>query len=184
MQKNTRIKTNRLTLRPLTIDDCDDVCKYVCDDDNCRFMIFFPCENAEEAFNYLVTSQSNWCNEKPAFYDFAVVLSDVVIGHVSIYFINEDDNSSVELGWVFNRQYQGRGYATEAVNALLDFAANRLGYSKIIACCDYRNVASYKLMERVGMTLIDDKNMRLNKGENIKTKELKYLLDINTNNIT
>ncbi len=56
-----------------------------------------------------------------------------------------------ELGWVLDPAYAGRGYATEAVQGLLRLCFEELGLRRVTAGCFADNVASWRLMERVGM---------------------------------
>ncbi|MER6582956.1 GNAT family N-acetyltransferase [Nonomuraea sp. NPDC001023] len=56
-----------------------------------------------------------------------------------------------ELGWTLDPAYGGKGYATEAVRALIDISFRRLGLRRLHADCFYDNEASWRLMERVGM---------------------------------
>ncbi|GAA2253603.1 GNAT family protein [Actinomadura luteofluorescens] len=56
-----------------------------------------------------------------------------------------------ELGWTLDPSYGGKGYATEAVRALIDVAFGSLGLRRLQADCFYDNEASWRLMERVGM---------------------------------
>ena len=56
-----------------------------------------------------------------------------------------------EIGWVFNRAYQGQGYATEAAMALLHYGFEALRLHRIIATCQPENVASWRVMEKLGM---------------------------------
>ncbi|MEV4569524.1 GNAT family N-acetyltransferase [Nonomuraea sp. NPDC049419] len=56
-----------------------------------------------------------------------------------------------ELGWTLDPSYGGRGYATEAVRALIDISFKGLGLRRLHADCFYDNESSWRLMERVGM---------------------------------
>lgn len=56
-----------------------------------------------------------------------------------------------ELGWTLDPAYAGKGYATEAVRALIDVSFGCLGLRRLHADCFYDNEASWRLMERVGM---------------------------------
>ncbi|MEU8325465.1 GNAT family N-acetyltransferase [Nonomuraea sp. NPDC048881] len=56
-----------------------------------------------------------------------------------------------ELGWTLDPAYGGKGYATEAVRALIDISFRRLGLRRLHADCFYDNESSWRLMERVGM---------------------------------
>ncbi|KQW50968.1 GCN5 family acetyltransferase [Nocardioides sp. Root1257] len=59
--------------------------------------------------------------------------------------------TQAELGWVLDPAYAGRGYATEAVRALLRYCFDDLGVRRVVANCFLDNDASWRLMERVGM---------------------------------
>jgi RimJ/RimL family protein N-acetyltransferase len=56
-----------------------------------------------------------------------------------------------ELGWCFDPAYGGQGYATEAVGALIRLCFSDLGLRRVTASCFADNVASWRLMERLGM---------------------------------
>ena len=56
-----------------------------------------------------------------------------------------------EIGWVIAPEHTGRGYATEAAAELLRFCFEELGVRRVIAQCFADNVASWKVMERLGM---------------------------------
>ena len=56
-----------------------------------------------------------------------------------------------EIGYILNPAYQGQGLATEVAGTLLRLGFEGLGLHRIVARCDARNVASARVMERVGM---------------------------------
>ena len=56
-----------------------------------------------------------------------------------------------ELGWTLDPAHGGQGYATEAVGELLRICFEDLGLRRVTAECFAANVASWRLMERVGM---------------------------------
>ncbi len=56
-----------------------------------------------------------------------------------------------EIGWAFSPSHQGRGYATEAVRALLRVCFEDLGLRRVVASAFADNEPSWRLMERVGM---------------------------------
>lgn len=56
-----------------------------------------------------------------------------------------------ELGWTLDPTYGGRGFATEAVRAAIDVCFGPLGLRRVHADCFADNVASWRLMERLGM---------------------------------
>jgi RimJ/RimL family protein N-acetyltransferase len=60
-------------------------------------------------------------------------------------------DAQAELGWCLDPEYTGNGYATEAVAALLDVCFTALHLHRVTANCFADNVASWRLMERLGM---------------------------------
>ncbi len=168
-----KVTTKRLLLRPLGVNDLDAVHEYASDKDNCTYMMFLPNETRDETYSFLKAVEEGWKCNPPKFYEFAIELSGSVIGAISVYPI---DSYTAELGWILNAKYQGNGYATEAGLAVRDLALNSLCYKKLIAHCDARNVASYSLMEKLGMKLEDDSKTRTNKGDTEPVKEFMYSL--------
>jgi RimJ/RimL family protein N-acetyltransferase len=59
--------------------------------------------------------------------------------------------SEAELGWTFDPAHHGRGFATEAIGALLRICFDDLGIRRVVAACFTANEPSWRLMERIGM---------------------------------
>ena len=68
-----------------------------------------------------------------------------------VFHIVAEDAQQAEIGFTLYRQYQGQGYATEAVTRLVDYLFDELHLHRIRAICDVENLASSKLLERIGM---------------------------------
>ena len=60
--------------------------------------------------------------------------------------------NDLELGWRLLPQFVGKGYATEAGRAWLDYAFSALGAQRVISIADVPNLRSIAVMERLGMT--------------------------------
>ncbi|MER9726974.1 MULTISPECIES: GNAT family N-acetyltransferase [unclassified Mesorhizobium] len=59
---------------------------------------------------------------------------------------------AVEIAWRLHAEYWGRGYATEAASAALSFGFERVGLSEVVAYAFVENLASRRVMERLGMS--------------------------------
>ena len=59
---------------------------------------------------------------------------------------------AVEAGWRFAREHWGHGYATEAAGAALAYGFEQVGLPEIVAYAAVGNTASFRVMERIGMT--------------------------------
>ncbi len=132
--------TERLTVRKFVADDHNDLADILTDPD---VTYFEPYETftreacVQEAINFSDSSE---------FY--AVELNGKVIG--KIYFSNKN-YGSYEIGYTFNKAYQGNGFASESVKGMMKYAFTALGVRRIFAEIDTRNDKSIRLVERVGM---------------------------------
>ncbi|WP_281555997.1 GNAT family protein [Thalassomonas sp. RHCl1] len=82
-------------------------------------------------------------------YQLAITMleSDELVGDLAIHFIDENQ---VELGFTVAPEYQGQGVATESVSIFLNYLFTVLNKHRVIATTDVENVASYKLLEKLG----------------------------------
>ena len=75
--------------------------------------------------------------------------ANILIGH--IVFHPWEASQTYEIGWVFKRASHGQGYATDAAVAVLPYGFAALPLHRIIATCQPQNVASWRVMEKLGM---------------------------------
>jgi ribosomal-protein-alanine N-acetyltransferase len=161
MERWFPIETERLLLRDFTPLDEADVHEYACDPLVSRYDSWGPNTDAQTHGFLLerLNEQARWPRDDVTL---AAELrsSRKVIGTVRLW-VADAENRSGEIGYTFNRAYWGNGYATEAASALLDRAFSHLRLHRIVATCDTRNTASWRVMEKIGMRreahLIKDK---------------------------
>lgn len=123
--------------------------------------------NSVEDTQKFVSEMLRQTEEFPRYkYDFAICLksTELLIGGCGIR--REAESSHVaNMGWAINPEFQGKGYATEAAAALLQFGFEQLRLLVIYATCDDRNAASFKVMEKLGMRRVGLlKGHKLQKG--------------------
>ena len=82
-------------------------------------------------------------------------IGDVMIrigdGWAQLEVVDQAKGVEAELGWVLDPAYTGRGYATEAIRAVIDACFGPLGLRRVHAGCFAANEPSWRLMERLGM---------------------------------
>lgn len=76
--------------------------------------------------------------------------SGKVIGNI---YLSEQDFNTWELGYVFNSNYQGKGFAIEASKALINHMFTEKDAHRVIAMCNPENISFWKSLERLGMRL-------------------------------
>lgn len=74
--------------------------------------------------------------------------TDELIGDL---FLQKDEPDTYSVGWNFNADYQGKGYALESAKALLDYLFKDRGARRIYAYVEEDNIRSQKVCERLGM---------------------------------
>lgn len=77
--------------------------------------------------------------------------TDQFIGLIAINLGNLKFKNA-EIWYKFHVDFWGKGYATEAVNKILDFGFNELHLHRIGAGCAINNLGSIKVLEKAGMT--------------------------------
>lgn len=170
----------RLTLAPLTTRYLHTVNEYATDPENTRFMKFLPNDSIDETLEFLKNSEAEWQKEHPEFFEFVILLGDnegEQIGAVSLY-LDEEDPTKAEFGWILNKKYWRQGYAFEAAKAVMDYAIQNLGVRHFIAHCDSENVGSYKVMEKLGMKRTSECGGRRNRQSEEERREFQYEKEI------
>lgn len=170
------IKTSRLLLRPLGMKYLNSTHEYSSDREATKYMVYLPNDRVEETVEFLKCVDAEWSKDKPEFYEFAILFHEKHIGAISLYL--DESGTTGELGWVIHRNYWKQGIATEAAKALLTYSEDVLGIHHFIAHCDSENIASYRVMEKLGMVRIQCCGGRKNKSSDELRKEYLYELNI------
>lgn len=136
------LKTKRLLIRRFEKSDWKDLFEYLSDEEVVQFEPY-PVFSREQAKEEAIRR-----SEKKEFYAVCLKENDKLIGN--LYFL-KGNFDTWELGYVFNRKYQGKGYATESAKALMEMAFVDLDARRIIAKCNPKNTPSWRLMERLKM---------------------------------
>jgi RimJ/RimL family protein N-acetyltransferase len=139
-----QLLTDRLTIRKFEHGDWAALLEYASD---AEVMAYIPggVLDEEGAKRFVQTNAGEDAK------NYAVVLkeNEKLIGHIVFhpYF----GGHTYEIGWVFHREFHGRGYATEAAAAFLQYGFGQLNLHRIIATCQPENVPSWRVMEKIGM---------------------------------
>lgn len=141
----------RLELRPVRDQDIDRVLEYRNLPEVTRWLLRTDVEPAVFRVAWRRAAKD------PDNHGMAVILDNIVIGTVSLDVVDGMGQSGMptrteaELGYIFDPKYGGNGYATEAVTAMVGYSFDQLGVRRITAGCYADNLASVRLLERIGM---------------------------------
>ena len=142
----------RLTVRDLQLDDWRAIHSYSSLDEAVRYQPWGP--NAEKDSKEFVSMAVEASRARPrTLYHLGVVESSTgrLVGTVSMTVRMEHSGKEGELGYFLHPGVWNRGYATEAARLLVRFGFEDLLLRQIVATCDPRNVASARVLEKIGM---------------------------------
>ena len=148
-KKKERLQTERLILKAL--DECDreqTVDIFLNGDVKRTYMIpdFEDKGQAERLFERMMDF-----SRSDNHFVYGIYFNEKLVGFINDCEIND---STIEIGYVISPEYQGRGFATEAVRICID-ELFRIGFEHIVAGFFSGNVASCRVMQKCGMHKID-----------------------------
>ena len=141
----------RLRARPFTPADLDEFVAYRADPDVARYQGWS--DYTTESGRALIASMQDLSPGVPgAWYQFALEerTAPGLVGDLALK-VDEHEPREAELGFTLAPAYQGRGYGTEAVRGLLDYAFGTLGLHRVVAVTDALNAPAAALLARAGL---------------------------------
>lgn len=142
------IETRRLRLRPPVSADATDIFEqYAQDSFVTKYMPWRPHKHIDETSEFLKRCAAVWNNASA----FPWVLTRKEDGHLLGMIEIRVGEFKADLGYVLARPHWGRGYMPEAVEAVVEWALNSAGVFRVWAVCDIDNIASARVLEKVGM---------------------------------
>lgn len=141
-----KLETPRLLMRPMEPGDLDDFAALHADPEVTRFVLALDRDAAAER---LRANEVEWRERGHGILAVLDRDSGAFLGRCGLKFW--PDLGETEVGWIFRRDAWGRGYATEAARACIEwgFAAFDLPY--MTAMIDPRNAPSVRVADRLGM---------------------------------
>jgi ribosomal-protein-alanine N-acetyltransferase len=138
-----RIETERLVLRPPTLDDCDAFFEIFSDTETMAFWSTPPHANVAETRDLVTAMADGFSPNCP---DFAVTLDSKVIGKAGCW-------QPFEVGYILNKQHWRQGYALEALRAVIKYFFGQTSASSLTADIDPNNLASAGLLTKLGFRI-------------------------------
>lgn len=141
-------ETSRLILRQFTRDDLEPLAAMHLDAEVGRFIGVKTVEQTRAALEQWLAQYERYGSSK-----WAVVLrgDGELIGRCRLSLEQIEGTEVWELGWTFARAYWGKGYATEAAQAAMEYSFRVLGHRRLISLIRPGNVASVRVAEKIGM---------------------------------
>jgi RimJ/RimL family protein N-acetyltransferase len=144
------LETPRLLIRPFRDFDLEPFLAYRNDPEVARYQGWSIPYSRQNAIDFIDEMK----DKQPApgeWLQLALELRTTgeTIGDITFHLLRSDPRQAY-LGYSLARAHWGHGYASEAARALLDYLFHELKLHRVIAECDVENLASQRLLERLG----------------------------------
>lgn len=144
------IHTDRLILRPVAAADFDALAAMSADVEVMEFL--GGAQQRSVAWRSFIGMAGGWTLQ--GFGMFSVIERETGLWLGRVGPLRPEGWPGNEVGWALIRDAWGKGYAVEAASAAMDFAVEVLGWDDIIHCIDDNNLASQRVAQRLGSSLL------------------------------
>lgn len=155
----TILTTKRCIVREITLDDIDDLYKIYSDEETKLYIEDLYPDKAEE-----IEFTREYILNQYRFYEYGIWVvieksTNKLIGRAGLS--DRDGYDTTEIGFIFDRNYWGQGYAYEVCSAITEYAKEELMMEKLISFTKKENLRSIHLLERLGFSFSETKNLEL-----------------------
>lgn len=144
-----QIKSERLLLRELRLTDAKDMFEYTSIPEVSKFLLWNPHKSIKEDEDYIRNCLQEE-NETSFFLGVELVSEKKLIGCIHVFHITRK-HMRAEFSTILSPHYQSKGYATEAIRAIIGYLF-REGFVRVQSMCDCENERSEEMLKRCGMT--------------------------------
>jgi RimJ/RimL family protein N-acetyltransferase len=142
------IETGRLVLRGWREDDFEDLAAIMADPEVMRFLGDGSTADRVQAWRSLAFLAGHWALKGYGHFVIEEKATGRLVGRTGL--LNPEGWPELEIGWTLARAAWGKGYATEAGGAAMDWAFETLGLERLISLIHKDNAPSMRVAERLG----------------------------------
>src|SRR5262245_21059914 len=142
------IDLGRIRLRRPKLSDAKAMFECASDPEVARYMDRPVSTSIEQVIDRIGQRGERWASGAEFYWVITLPDDNGAIGAISCC-VNQH---SAEFGFFVNRRHWGNGYATEAARAIVDWAMSVPTIWRVWATCDFENVASVRVLEKVGLS--------------------------------
>lgn len=144
------IETKRLLIEVVELEDSPFIFKLLNSPTWIQFIGDRGVKTIEDAENYIQKSLlASYAKNGFGLYKVSLKVTKEPIGLCG--FLQRDYLESVDIGFAILPAYEGKGYAFEAAQALMDYGISTLKFKAILAITSQNNTRSQKLLNKIGL---------------------------------
>lgn len=145
--------TERLILRPLKFTDMEAIYKWTGDEKTAKFMLYPKYKSTADGVDWI---NSLYTNADDLDYGFVWKETGEMIGSGGIYHSHHPETETWSIGYNIRSDMWGKGITTEAMIKILEYARATRNIKEIAGTFAVENVGSRRVMEKLGMTYLED----------------------------
>lgn len=147
------LTTSRLVVRPIEITDAESIFEYAKNPNVSRYTLWEPHRSVKDSLEYIEEYVFDYYS-KGVPEPLGIALKEQpenVIGTVGCFWTSEKAKA-MELAYAIGEDHWGQGLVAEASQAVVDYCFKEFSVKRIQARCKTENVASARVMEKIGMS--------------------------------
>lgn len=151
-------ETTRLLLREILHTDLDSMYEMDSDTEVHMYLGNKPVSSKEQIESVITFIRQQYIENGIGRWAMIEKATSNFIGWTGLKLVKETINNRTnyhDLGYRLNRKYWGKGYATEGAIASIDYGFNELRLKKIIATAQVDNIASNKIISKLGFEFLE-----------------------------
>ena len=142
------LKTGRLTLRQLRINDDKEIFALRSDADVNKYLNRKRSKSIDDAKNFIQIINENIQRNNSIYWAITLNGTDKLIGTICLFDFS-DDNLKAEIGYELLPDFQGKGIMQEAASKVIDVGIQQIGLTSIEAYTHSENQSSTTLLEKL-----------------------------------
>lgn len=151
---NQSLVTENLRLRPFTPNDVTAMVQILNGKDVLRYFPGNPSLTREQVQRMIERLLAHWQEKGYGLWAVESQATGALLGRCGLQFIVETDE--IEIDFILDRHYWGRGFATEAGRAAMEFGFRVLQLETIVGIVHPENIASQRVLEKLGMSFVTE----------------------------
>ena len=145
------LETERLKFRQLRVEDAEDLNRIYSNPETMKYMGQGSASVDEERGNIQKHNEKYYNNYGFGLWATVLKENDSLIGRCGLLYQDIEGTKDLELAYLLDSNYWGRGLATEAAQSIIKIGFRKYNFNRIIAVINPQNTASIRVAEKVGM---------------------------------
>lgn len=145
------LETNRLLLRPITMDDKATLYEIFKDEEMMIYYGMYPLKDMKAITKLIKNFNKGFEEDRSIRWAIELKEEHKLIGTCGFHNMNKHHRRS-EIGYEIHKDYWRKGYVTEAVEEMMSYGMEEMSLNRIEALIYPENIPSQKLLEKLGFT--------------------------------